>query len=142
MGLFQAPQITVLDRRYEMVGKCRTKIVDGGCVIDEFRGTKVADEIERVDRVRARSPWFFDKNISRADEESAPWGGATGYIQDLWQSDPVTPRWGCRPSPHDTHVFLCGNPTMIEAMVEMLERDGFQEHKPKRPGTLHLERYW
>jgi uncharacterized protein (TIGR01319 family) len=69
VGLFQAPQITVLDRRYEMVGKCRTKIVDGGCVIDELDGVKVEDEIERVDRVRDRNPWFFDKSISYADED-------------------------------------------------------------------------
>ena len=69
VGLFQAPQITVLDKRYEMVGNCRTKIVDGGCVIDEFDGVAVADEFERVDRVRQRSPWFFDKTISHADED-------------------------------------------------------------------------
>jgi len=69
VGLFQAPQITVLDKRYEMVGKCRTKIVDGGCVIDEFNGVKVRDELERVDLVRQRSPWFFDKTIDRADED-------------------------------------------------------------------------
>lgn len=69
VGLLQAPQITVLDKRYEMVGKCRTKIVNGGCVIDEFNGVKVRDEIERVDMVRERSPWFFDKEISRADED-------------------------------------------------------------------------
>ncbi|HUW15234.1 MAG TPA: glutamate mutase L, partial [Anaerolineae bacterium] len=69
VGLFQAPQITVLDKRYEMVGKCRTKIVDGGCVIDEFDGVKVRDELERVDLVRQRSPWFFDKTINRADED-------------------------------------------------------------------------
>ncbi len=56
VGLFQAPQITVLDKRYEMVGKCRTKIVDGGCVIDEFDGVKVADEIERVDLVPRAEP--------------------------------------------------------------------------------------
>jgi uncharacterized protein (TIGR01319 family) len=69
VGLFQAPQITVLDKRYEMVGKCRTKIVDGGCVIDEFDGVKVEDEIERVDHVREQNPWFFDKTISHADED-------------------------------------------------------------------------
>ncbi len=69
VGLFQAPQITVLDKRYEPVGKCRTKIVAGGCVIDEFLGEKVEDEIERVDRMRERSPWFFDKSISHADED-------------------------------------------------------------------------
>ncbi len=69
VGLFQAPQITVLDKRYEMVGKCRTKIADGGCVIDEFDGVRVQEEIERVDLVRQRSPWFFDKSISQADED-------------------------------------------------------------------------
>ena len=69
VGLLQAPQITVLDKRYEMVGKCRTRIVDGGCVIDEFNGVKVQDEIERVNLVRQRSPWFFDKTISQADED-------------------------------------------------------------------------
>jgi uncharacterized protein (TIGR01319 family) len=51
------------------VGKCRTKIVEGGCVIDEFNGVMVDDEIERVDLVRNRSPWFFDKTISHADED-------------------------------------------------------------------------
>ncbi len=69
VGLLQAPQITVLDKRYEMVGKCRTRIVNGGCVIEEFDGVKVRDEIERVDAVRERSPWFFDKEISHADED-------------------------------------------------------------------------
>jgi uncharacterized protein (TIGR01319 family) len=69
VGLLQAPKITVLDKRYEIVGKCRTKIVDGGCVIEEFNGVHVQDEIERVDKVRERSLWFFDKNVSEADED-------------------------------------------------------------------------
>jgi uncharacterized protein (TIGR01319 family) len=70
VGLLQAPQITVLDKRYEMVGKCRTKIVKGACMVDEFDGVRVRDEVERVDMVRKRSPWFFDKNISQADEDT------------------------------------------------------------------------
>ncbi len=69
-GLLQAPQLTVTDKRYEMVGKCRTRIVDGACRIDEFDGVKVKDEFERVDMVRRRSPWYFDKNVSFADDES------------------------------------------------------------------------
>ncbi|MBC7340077.1 MAG: glutamate mutase L [Firmicutes bacterium] len=74
-GLFQAPKITVLDKRYEMVGRCRTKMVDGCCRIDEFDHRKVKDEMERVDLVRARYPWYFDRSISVADEES--------YISEL-----------------------------------------------------------
>ncbi len=75
VGLFQAPKLTVLDKRYEMVGKCRTKIVDGTCRIDEFDKIKVSSEIERVDLVRSRYPWYFDKSVNVADESS--------YISEL-----------------------------------------------------------
>lgn len=69
-GLCQAPQLTVLDKRYEMVGKCRTKIIDGACHIDEFNRVKVKNEMERVDMVYERTPWFFNKEISLADDQS------------------------------------------------------------------------
>ena len=35
-GLFQAPQLTPIDKRYEMCGKCRTKMVEGTCRIDRL----------------------------------------------------------------------------------------------------------
>ena len=69
-GLCQAPQLTVLDKRYEMVGRCRTKMVEGSCRIDEFNHVKVNNEMERVDRVFQRTPWFFNKEISVADDQS------------------------------------------------------------------------
>ncbi|MCP4360254.1 MAG: hypothetical protein GY796_19785, partial [Chloroflexi bacterium] len=69
-GLLQAPQITVIDKRYEMTGKCRTKIVNGTCRIDEFDGQKVIDEIDRVNRVREKAPWYFLKDVSMADDAS------------------------------------------------------------------------
>ncbi len=68
IGLFQGPHITVVDRRYEMAGACRTKVVDGMCRIDEWDGIKVKSEIERVDLVRKRYPWYFYKDISQADD--------------------------------------------------------------------------
>ena len=71
VGLFQAPQVTVIDKRYELSGMCRTKIVDGTCRIDTFCGEKVKNEIDRVDIVRKRFPWYFDKNISQSDDRSA-----------------------------------------------------------------------
>ncbi|MEA2021022.1 MAG: glutamate mutase L [Candidatus Caldatribacteriota bacterium] len=71
VGLFQAPQVTVIDKRYELTGMCRTKIVDGCCRIDTFCGKKVKDEFERVDIVRNKFPWYFDKNISQSDDRSA-----------------------------------------------------------------------
>lgn len=70
VGLFQAPQVTVIDKRYELTGMCKTKIENGTCRIDEFCQQKVKNEIERVDLVRERFPWYFDKNISQSDDWS------------------------------------------------------------------------
>jgi len=68
IGLFQGPHITVVDRRYEMAGACRTKVVEGMCRIDEWDGIKVKSEIERVDLVRKRYPWYFYKDVTLADD--------------------------------------------------------------------------
>jgi uncharacterized protein (TIGR01319 family) len=69
-GLYQAPHITVIDRRYELSGACRTKVVDGMCRADEIYGQKVSSEFERVDKVRQRFPWYFDESIQQADDEN------------------------------------------------------------------------
>lgn len=70
IGLFQGPHITVIDRRYEMAGACRTKVVDGMCRTDEWDGIPVKSEFERVDLVRQRYPWYFYKDVSRADDDT------------------------------------------------------------------------
>jgi uncharacterized protein (TIGR01319 family) len=70
IGLYQGPHITVVDRRYEMAGACRTKVVDGMCRTDEWNGIKVYNEIQRVDLVRKTYPWYFYKEVTRADEDT------------------------------------------------------------------------
>ncbi len=81
-------------------------------------------------------------SITRPSAEKVPWPGLTGYIQDLWQQRPFAERWGFDPSPEHTHVLLCGNPAMIDTMIELLGQEGYQEHTKKTPGQIHLERYW
>ena len=80
--------------------------------------------------------------ISRPAEEAAEWTGEVGYLQDLWQSRKLDESWGFEPSPETTRVFLCGNPAMIEQMVELLEAEGYHEHSRREPGQIHVERYW
>ena len=82
IGLFQAPQVTVVDKRYELSGMCKTKIVDGTCRIDEFCRQKVKDEIERVDLVRKKFPWYFDKNVSQTDEMSLVSESKDAIVED------------------------------------------------------------
>ncbi|MFV2072220.1 MAG: ferredoxin--NADP reductase [Thermoanaerobaculales bacterium] len=52
--------------------------------------------------------------VSRPEEEALPWTGHRGYVQELWQRGTVAERWGFSPEPATTHVFLCGNPGMID----------------------------
>lgn len=80
--------------------------------------------------------------VSRPAEELVPWGGATGHVQALWAGGALTRAWGFRPTPEDTHVFLCGNPTMIDDMIALLGHERFRVHERRAPGQIHLERYW
>lgn len=80
--------------------------------------------------------------ISRPEEEPVPWTGEKGYIQEVWQRRVLEENSEFRVSPDDTHVFLCGNPSMIDAMARRLNGLGFKEHRRNDPGKLHVERYW
>ena len=80
--------------------------------------------------------------VSRPEAELAPWGGATGRVQDLWRSGALERAWGFRPSPADTHVFLCGHPGMVDGMTGILTEQGFRVHDARAPGQVHVERWW
>jgi ferredoxin--NADP+ reductase len=76
----------------------------------------------------------------RPESEPVPWSGLTGWVQDLWRKGVVAQDWGFSPTPADTHVFLCGNPLMLEAMVALLQGEGFREQSQERAGEIHVER--
>ena len=78
--------------------------------------------------------------VSRPKDEMINWQGQTGYIQDIWKNkNDILP---FKASPKNTHVLLCGNPGMIDEMVEILNTEGYNEHTKKISGNIHLERYW
>ena len=97
-------------------------------------------ELETMEQLR--SNFNYVCSISRPHLEHVPWGGKAGYVQDLWTGGDLQKAWGRQADPKDTHVFLCGNPQMCEAMVELLNSEGFVEHTRKAPGQIHVERYW
>jgi len=80
--------------------------------------------------------------ISRPDEEPVPWNGRTGYVQDLWRSGVVSGAWGLESTSENSSVFLCGNPKMVDGILEQLASEGFTEHTRKQPGQIFVERYW
>ena len=80
--------------------------------------------------------------ISRPQMEVVPWSGETGYVQQIWDRGLIEKDWGFKPTHENTHIFLCGNPSMIMSAVETLGKSGFKEHSKKSPGEIHLEKYW
>ncbi len=79
--------------------------------------------------------------IDKPDLEPVAWTGKTGWVQDIWNSGAVAEAWGEKPTPENTHVFLCGVSGMVDAMLSALTAEGFFEHTKTQPGQIHIERF-
>jgi ferredoxin--NADP+ reductase len=79
------------------------------------------------------------------------------YIQDLIREDTFATEYGIELVSERTHVFLCGNPSMIglpeehdgeerfpevTGVVELLSAKGFTLDRRKQRGNIHYEEYW
>lgn len=83
----------------------------------------------------------YHPTVTMPEKEAAGWMGDTRFIQDIWDDSVVEKKWGFKPTPENTHVFLCGNPNMTNGMTEQLETEGYVEHKKKVPGQIHVEKF-
>jgi len=92
-------------------------------------------------RWRFRSFSTYNATIDRPEDEPVVWTGCVGWVQDLWRQGVVDEAWGFHPTPENTDIFLCGNPDMIDEMVDLLSEEGYQAHSPRKVGEIHLERY-
>ncbi len=86
--------------------------------------------------------FHYVPSITRPEHELTAWTGHQGYLQDIWKSGAADADWDSPATPETTHIFLCGNPAMVEAMVSILAGDGYKEQKKSGSGQVHLERYW
>ena len=79
------------------------------------------------------------------------------YCQDLVVSGELEKRTGVKLDAAKTHVYLCGNPSMIgrpevkdgqkiypkpAGIIEILEKSGFTMASPTQKGNIHFEAYW
>lgn len=87
---------------------------------------------EELLEMQKTKPLKYLRTVSR----DGAWSGDRGYVQDYFKNGSVSinPDW--------EHVFLCGNPEMIQAMEELLPPFGYKVHSRKTAGNLHLEKYW
>lgn len=79
------------------------------------------------------------------------------YCQDLVEQGLFEKKTGYVFDSANTHVYLCGNPSMIgrpevvdgkkiypkpKGIIEILESRGFSIHSPTQSGNIHFEAYW
>lgn len=79
------------------------------------------------------------------------------YIQSMLSDNILEDEFKIDLDPENTHVFLCGNPSMIgipeevggevvypesTGAIELLVKRGFVLDERKKPGNIHVEEYW
>lgn len=100
----------------------------------------LAYQKELTELAASSDNFFYFPIISRPDGTN--WTGQTGYVQNLFERKTIEQAWATPITPANTHVFLCGNPSMITTFTELLVKNGFGEDKKETPGQIHLEKYW
>lgn len=91
------------------------------------------DELLELQSKRGEKFRYY-ATVSR--EGPPKWSGEHGYVQKFFTEGKVSV------APETHHLFLCGNPAMIEEVCQLLEGQGFKEHTKKQPGNIHFEKYW
>ena len=79
--------------------------------------------------------------ITRPQDDET-WRGRTGYLQHVIASGAIEKETGFDLTPDNFHVFLSGNPGMIDAVAAWAEGRGFSPDRGSAAGTLHVERFW
>jgi ferredoxin--NADP+ reductase len=74
--------------------------------------------------------------------EDVTWRGRSGYLQNVIASSAIEEETGLPLTPDNFDIFLCGNPSMVETVIEWAEARGFVKDKGHEIGTLHTEEYW
>ncbi|MBF0192021.1 MAG: ferredoxin--NADP reductase [Magnetococcales bacterium] len=69
------------------------------------------------------------------------WQGCCGRLQEWLTRPDIGERCGLPIDPEQTHIFLCGNPVMVESVSQILTAKGYSHGTRRNPGSLHLEKY-
>jgi len=132
----------------------RGRILSACCV--RYRRDLAYQDIQ--EELMRRYPHYTYLSLTTREALTA---GQKVYIQDLITSGQLEARLGQSLDPARTHVYLCGNPSMIgipekdrttgalvypkpTGVIEILQKRGFAIDQPaqKIKGNLHFEKYW
>ncbi len=82
--------------------------------------------------------FYYFPTLLKADDT---WTGLRGYIEKHLASGILENGAGIELDPARTHVFLCGNPKMVETVTAFLYKKDYTRNTAEKPGSLHIEEY-
>lgn len=106
--------------------------------VRQARDLGYRDELKEAARTDSRLLYL----PATTRETGAAWTGLRGRVGEFLDPARYPSLVGAPLSPDECHVYLCGNPEMIESLESVLTLRGFRKHTRHHPGTLHLEKYW
>jgi len=123
---------------YRDTGRWERFVMLDGCRVARDLG--YCDELTRMAQADERMVYL--PTVTREPEDSS-WAGLRGRVNAVLEPEAFKQHAGVELSPETCHVFLCGNPAMIDQVEENLLGRGFVVQDRKHPeGSLHFERYW
>lgn len=135
-GTGLAPYIAMIQDHHRCNMGRRFVVVHGARHVPELG---YREELEALD-CECRTLVYIP-TVSQPDGEAA-WHGHVGRVQSVFGDGTIDWALGETLSPDKTHVFVSGNPEMVEDLQGILVARGFTLHDRRSPGTLHVERYW
>ena len=135
-GTGLAPYLSMLRSAYECDAD-RTTIVCHAARVSWDLGYR-----SELEGMAARYANFHYLPIIDEVDRDPNWQGEVGFVNRFVDEDTIAELLGHALDPTDTSVFLCGNPLMIDSMMELLATLGFKKHTRKQPGSLFVEEYW
>lgn len=135
-GTGLAPYISMIGDHHRCNLGRRFIVVHGARYVREL-GYRA--ELEALDR--DCSTLVYVPTVSRPDSRDG-WRGHAGRVQSVFRDGTIESALGEELSPDTTHVFVSGNPEMVEDLQRILLERRYTLHSTRSPGTLHIERYW
>ncbi|MEX0652779.1 MAG: ferredoxin--NADP reductase [Phycisphaeraceae bacterium] len=112
-----------------------------------IHGTRLAADLgyrAELERIAAEDPSVYYIPTVTREPNNSNWQGLRGRIHIALEPARYTEiTEGGEITPEQCHVFLCGNPAMIEQVTAELGERGFVTKDRDHPeGTIHFESYW
>lgn len=112
-----------------------------------IHGVRYAEDLgyrKQLEEIAATDPRVtYLPAVTRAPEDSH-WPGIRGRVTTIFNDGTYAKLTGTDLHPDQCHIFLCGNPAMIDQLeAELVADHGFVVKTPRqKDGNLHFERYW